>query len=152
LAENIVATYRVKGIFKGDPQKVYEEIREICEDIGEAKPRQIVDKAEDESTELHKCFNWDNDDAADKWRLHQAVMLTSNLVFKREVTEESVKPVPIRIFHKTDNTGGYKIPERTFKVQSEYEALLQRAYAELHAFKVKYAALKELDYILELID
>ena len=85
MVENIVATYRVKGIFKGDPQKVYEEIREICEDIGEAKPRQIVDKAEDESTELHKCFNWDNDDAADKWRLHQAVMLTSNLVFKREV-------------------------------------------------------------------
>lgn len=151
MAENIIATYRVKGLFKGDPQKVYEEIKEICEDIGEAKPRQIVDKAEDETTELHKCFTWDNDEAADKWRLHQAVMLTSNLVFKREVREDGTVPPPVRILNKTDN-GGYKIPERVFKVQEEYEALLQRAMAELHAFKVKYAALHELDYILELID
>ena len=127
-------------------------LKEFCENIGEAKPQQIVDRARDESTELHKCFTWDNNEAADKWRLHEAVKLTSELVFRRETREDGTVPTPVRIFNKTDGSGGYKIPERTFKVQEEYEALLKRALAELHAFKVKYAALKELDYILELIN
>ena len=149
MAENIIATWRTPGVFKADAQKVCDELREIGEEF---TPQDIVDAAEDETTELHKCFEWDNDKAASNYRLYQARILTSQLVFKREVTEETPPPAPVRIFNKTEDSGGYKIPERTFKVQEEYEALLQRARSELHAFKVKYAALHELDYILELID
>lgn len=149
MAENIVATWRTPGLFKADAQKVCNELREIGEEF---TPEEIVEAAEDESKELHKCFEWDDKKAAYGYRLNQARILTSQIVFKREVVEDNTKPVPVRVFNKTDSSGGYKIPERTFKVQSEYEALLQRALAELHAFKVKYAALKELDYILELID
>lgn len=151
MAENIIAEWRVPGLVKADPQRVYEELRDLCNDIGEAKPDQIVERAKDKSTELHKCFTWNNTIAAEKWRLHEAVQLTSNLVFRREVTEDGTKPPAVRILNRTDN-GGYKVPERVFKVQSEYEALLQRALAELHSFKLKYAALNELDYILQLID
>ena len=147
--ENIIATWRTPGFFKADAQKVSEELREIGEEF---TPQDIVEAAEDETKELHKCFEWDNDKAADSYRLYQARVLTSQLVFKREVTDDNPAPAPVRIFNKTEGGGGYKIPERTFKVQEEYEALLQRARAELHAFKVKYAALHELDYILELID
>lgn len=149
MAENIVATWRTPGLFKADAQKVCNELREIGEEF---TPEEIVEAAEDESKELHKCFEWDDKKAAYGYRLNQARILTSQIIFKREVTEDNTKPVPVRVFNKTDSSSGYKIPERTFKVQSEYEALLQRALAELHAFKVKYAALKELDYILELID
>lgn len=149
MAENIVATWRTPGLFKADAQKVCNELREIGEEF---TPEEIVEAAEDESKELHKCFEWDDKKAAYGYRLNQARILTSQIIFKREVVEDNVKPVPVRVFNKTDSSGGYKIPERTFKVQSEYEALLQRALAELHAFKVKYAALRELDYILELID
>lgn len=149
MAENIVATWRTPGLFKADAQKVCNELREIGEEF---TPEEIVEAAEDESKELHKCFEWDDKKAAYGYRLNQARILTSQIVFKREVVEDNMKPVPVRVFNKTDSSGGYKIPERTFKVQSEYEALLQRALAELHAFKVKYAALQELSYILELID
>lgn len=151
MKENIVAEWRVQGLIKADPQKVYEELREICEDVGEVKPDQIVEVAKDENCELHKCFTWNNEEAAEKWRIHQAVQITSNLIFKRERADDGdIKPA-VRILNKTDN-GGYKLPERVFKVQTEYEALLQRALAELRAFKAKYSALHELDYILELID
>lgn len=149
MAENIIATWRTPGVFKADAQKVCDELREIGEEF---TPQDIVDAAKDETTELHKCFEWDNDKAASNYRLYQARILTSQLVFKRETKDDDPPPAPVRVFNKTDNSGGYKIPERTFKVQEEYEALLQRAMAELHAFKVKYAALHELDYILELID
>ena len=148
MKENIIATWRTPGIFKADAQKVCNELREIGEEF---TPADIVEAAEDEDKELHKCFEWDDTKAAHLYRIKQAVMLTSQLIFKKEVVEDRC-PAPVRVFNKTDGGGGYKIPERTFKVQEEYEALLQRALAELHAFKIKYAALKELDYILELID
>ena len=134
--ENMVtATWRTPGIFKADAQKVCNELMEIGEEF---TPEEIVESAKDETKELHKCFEWDDTKAADKYRLYQARVLTSQLVFKREVTENESQPVPTRVFNKTDSSGGYKIPERTFKVQSEYEALLQRAWAELRAFKLKY--------------
>lgn len=147
MKENIVAEWRTPGIFQADAQKVCDELRELGEEF---TPEDIITAAENEETELHKCFEWDDTKAANKYRLYQARVLTSQLIFKKETSDE--KPIaPVRIYNRTDG-GGYKVPERTFKVQEEYEALLQRALAELRAFKLKYAALQELDYILRLID
>ena len=148
MAENIIATWRTPGVFKADAQKVCDELRQIGEEFS---PEDIVQAAEDESKELHKCFEWNDTKAANNYRLYQARVLTSQLIFRREVSDEEPPPAPVRIFNKTDNTSGYKIPERTFKVQEEYEALLQRAYSELRAFKAKYQALSELSEILALI-
>jgi len=148
MAENFIRTWRTPGLYKADVEKVYGE---LCEIGDEFTPQDIVDAARDESKELHKCFTWDNDIAANKYRLWEARRLTSEIVFKREVTENELPPAPVRVFNKTDHVGGYKIPERTFKVQEEYEALLQRALAELRAFKLKYQALTELEDIFALI-
>lgn len=70
------------------------------------------------------------------------------LVIKEVNTDEETYPV--RVYNKTDN-GGYKEPERVFRNEDEYQKLLQKAYGELHAFKIKYARLEELSDILELI-
>lgn len=148
MKENIVATWRTPGIFKADAQKVCDELHEIGEEF---TPEDIVAAAEDEDTELHKCFEWDDGKAANSYRIYQARILTSQLVFKVETKDEDLTPVPVRVFNKTDRGGGYKIPEMTFKVRSEYESLLQRAYAELRAFKLKYQALSELSEIFDLI-
>lgn len=149
----IIAEWRVPGIYgKTDAQKVCNELLELGDELEEIMPEDIVEAARDESKEMHKCFEWRDDIAAEKFRIHQARQLTSYIVFRREKNEDGTIPPAIRVFNKTEFNGGYKIPERTFKVQSEYEALLQRALAELHAFKVKYAALQELSHILELID
>lgn len=145
----ITASWRTPGLFKADAQKVCDELMEIGEEF---TPEEIVEAAADETKELHKCFEWDNDKAAKSYRLYQARVLTSQIIFKREVHEGEEPPVPTRVFNMTKRGEGYKIPERTFKVQEEYEALLQRAWAELRAFKVKYANLQELSAILELID
>lgn len=146
---NIVATWRTPGIFKADPQKVCDELKDLGDEF---TPDEIVEKAKNSTTELHKCFEWDNDVAAEKYRLHQARMITSNLVFLKESDVEEEQPVLVRVYNKTEQTGGYKPPERVFTQADEYEKLLKRATAELHQFKVKYSMLKELDYILSLID
>ena len=147
--ENIVATWRTPGIFQADPQKVCGELRELGDEF---TPEDIVEKAKNKSTELHRCFEWDNDVAAEKYRLHQARLITSNLVFRKESEDKKQEPIPVRIFNKTEAMGGYKPPEKVFTQSDEYDKLLQRAMAELRQFKVKYSMLKELDYILSLIN
>lgn len=143
-----VATWRSGlGIFKADAQKVADEIGAIGEEV---TPAQILEKARDSKTELHKCFEWDDTKAAEKYRLYQARQVVCNLVFKE--VEEKEESVPRRIFHRTENTGGYKPLELIVKNPTEYEKLLEQAMAELRSFKAKYHSLSELEDILALID
>lgn len=132
--------------FSADAQKCAEEIMEIGED---AHPSQVLEKARDENTELHKCFIWDDAVAAEKYRLNQARKVLQFLVIAEEKEPED-RP-EIRFFYKTDKESGYKPVELVVKKQDEYEALLARAYAELRAFKAKYAMLSELQEIFDLI-
>ncbi len=142
----IVTSWKVKGIFKADAQKVSEEIAEIGETV---EPSEIVEKARNESTELHKCFEWRDDIAAEKYRLHQARVMLGNLVFKYK--DEQVKQEPVRLMYKTAENEGYKSINLIMQKPDEYKALLDRAYSELRAFKNKFKMLQELKAIFDLI-
>ena len=135
-----------ESLHKADPQKVADEIARICP---EPKPEQIVERARDSTTELHKCFDWNDTTAAEKWRIHQARQIVCHLVFKRPESERE-KP-PIRIFYKNKGDEGYKPTTFIMQNKSEYDALLEQAYAELHRFKEKYHTLSELEEIMALI-
>ena len=142
----IVAKWKVEGLIKADPQKIMDEINEIGETV---EPSEIVNKARNENTELHKCFEWRDDIAAEKFRLHQARNILCNLVF--EVKDEEKKFEPIRLMYKTTENEGYKSINLIMQKPDEYKALLNRAYSELQAFKNKYKMLKELKDIFDLI-
>lgn len=146
----ITAIWRpdMAGLFKGvDPMKVANEIMEIGES---ATPRQIVDRARDENSELHKCFEWDDAKAALGYRLQQARTVVHVLVVQeKEPPKENT--TPIRFFVQPVKGDGYKPIETVFRRDDEYQQLLQRAYVELHAFKLKYERLEELREIMALI-
>lgn len=145
----IIATWKSGfGFFHADAQAVADEIIAIGD---EATTEQILDKARDATTELHKCFEWDDTIAAEKYRLVQVRYLTSNLVIKRSEEEVKEEKPEIRVFHKTSATGGYKPLQVIIQKQDEYQALLGSAYAELHALKIKYQNLQELDWLLSQI-
>ena len=130
-----------------DANKCANEIMSIG---GEITRESVLEKARDENTELHKCFEWNDSIAAEKYRLVQA-----GEVIRFLVIEEDEKPhdrPEIRIFHITDKSEGYKPVQYIVKHESEYEKLLAKAWAELRAFKAKYACLEELREILDLID
>lgn len=138
------------SLFHGaDAQTVAEEIYSI----GSAPTtHDIVKKAEDESTELHKCFTWDNDKAAELWRLREARRIVQLLVIKEEVVPKE-RP-EIRMFYKVDSKSseGYKPTKIIVAEEDEYKKLLTIAARELKAFKSKYSMLTELAEIFELID
>lgn len=137
------------NLFNGiSAQAVADEIISIGDS---ALPKQIVDKARDSSTELHKCFEWDDSIAAEKYRIEQARDVVQCLVIKKKDDAPAEEP-EVRYFYKTDSSSGYKPSEVIFRQEDEYQKLLNQAYNELRAFKVKYAMLTELEKILELID
>lgn len=139
----MIAEWRIKGIYKADAQKVYEEIGE-----GRITPELVLEKAKDENSELHKCFEWDDKAAAWKYRRFQARNLIQNLVIVTEKAEEQ----PVRVFSITSEKNVYQ-PTRQFLVQKdEYQTLLKRALGELEAFKRKYHTLSELEAVFEQID
>lgn len=91
----VFAAWKPGSRYGADAQKVADEIFSIGE---HATPSQILDKARDAESELHKCFDWNDAEAAEKWRLQQARLIVCNLVYK----ETCSKPTPpVRLFFKT---------------------------------------------------
>lgn len=151
MVETIIK-WSLKDIFKADAQKCYEEIQEIGEEV---KPEQVVKRAKDKSSELHKCFDWDNTIAAEKWRLNQARSVLNHLVvIKHEVDDPKSEPIQFRVMMKNDRSelSGYKQTIVMVKDEDEYRKLLNQAYEELRAFKQKYQCLSELSEIIALIE
>ena len=142
----IFATWKNGCRISADAQKVADEILSIG---ASATTVQILDMARDEQTELHKCFDWNDAEAAEKWRLQQARNIVCNLVYKETSNEPSP---PVRLFFKTDSESGYKPTSLILQNKDEYQKLLSRALAELNSFKTKYKTLSELDGVFDAID
>lgn len=145
----VVAKWRAgfDSIFHGaDAQKVAEEISAIGES---PTAKDIVNAGRDPNSELHKCFEWDDSVAAEKYRIEQARDIVHHLVIEEK---DLPKDRPeIRVFYKPKDSVGYRETKKIVRNEDEYARLLAQAYAELRVFKAKYSMLTELSEILDLI-
>lgn len=137
------AEWKIKGLYKADAQKVADEIGE-----GAVTPEDVLEKAKDKNSELHKCFEWDDSIAAQKYRLQQARAIIVNLVYSPRTEDEH----PVRCFQITTEKKTYRPTTQVLVQEDEYQALLKRAKAELEAFKRKYHTLTELEAIFEAME
>jgi len=139
------------SVFKANAEKCYQEIQQIGKEV---TPQQVVAAAEDPNCELHKCFEWDDSSAAEKYRLYQARNVMNNLIVVRHEVENKKEPIQFRVMMKNETTpgSGYKPTVIMVKDEDEYAKLLEQARRELRAFKQKYSCLSELAEILALID
>lgn len=134
--------------YRGEAKKVYLEIESIGDDV---KPQQIVDYAKDNpGSELHKCFTWDNNIAADKWRLQEARNIVCNLVVnyaKADNKDFVPQKVDVRMMHRcsTDIDAGYKSLPKILVNKDLHAGLLAEAKSYLNRFKEKFAILSEVN-------
>ena len=142
-----IIKWKFDGIYNADPVKCKQEIESIGSDV---RPQQIVDYAKNPKAELHKCFTWNNDVAAKKWRLQEARQVVCNLVIV-ETNSDGEENMQIRVFHRTDNDEGYKPIQLILKNKDEYEKILERCLSDLRALKNKYKNLSEYQEIWDLI-
>lgn len=143
---NIKAEWRV-GLFKADANKCANEIMSLGEDVS---PAQIVEYARKPNTELHRCFTWNDAEAANKYRIFEARQVVCNLIIRKENGEKQ-EPTPIRLFHKTEN-GHYKPLTLIVQNEDEYESLLRQCKEALESLKRKYSSLSEYQEIWDLIN
>ncbi len=139
--------WRVGGIFNANAEKVYQELR----DCGETyTPREVVEKAKDEQSELHKCFEWDDTIAAEKYRLHQARMLIANIVV--EVEQAEGQTTELRLYQSNGRNNGYSESVLIARDVDRYAELLERAKSELDSFRKRYESIAELEEVITAIE
>ena len=138
--------WKVKGIYKANAQAVYDEIQQIGDTY---TPEQIVEKATDESTELHKCFEWDDSAAAHKYRLSQAQGIVRCLVLVNEKVEDKELPKVRAIVSTNMRENTYGPAKITVRNVDSYERLKAEALRELEAFRKKYAVIEKIGDIID---
>ena len=135
--------WKINGIFKADPKKIYKELGNTT-----ITPEEVLEKARNEKTELHRCFEWSDSVAAEKYRLQQARQIIQLLV----VVPKNEKNEPTRVFQITSERNVYQHSRMFLRQPDEYQILLQRAKIELKQIRQRYKALSELEAIFDAID
>lgn len=133
--------------FNADPQKVWNELQDIG---NEYTPQDVLNYARNPQTELHKCFEWDDTIAAEKWRKQQARWVCNSLVVT--VIEEERPQVTFRVIQHDTEDRTYRPVVLTVQNEDQYGRLLDMAKRELKAFKDRYAEIVELRNVIEEIE
>lgn len=106
-------------------------------------PQTVVDAARNEGSPLHNWFCWENDEAAEKYRLIQARDLIRTV--RVEIGDQSAMEVRAFVSLTTDRAdGGYRLVQDVLSDEQLYRQLLRDALAEMVRFEQKYSRVKEL--------
>ena len=133
-----------------------EELKAIAEKHdGILRPEDVVKFAENPKTALHAAFDWDNTEAAHKWRIEQARGIIRVCV---EIITIKNKDMSVRVFiapisdRKDDGEGGYKLMTDLLRNKSGRREILETALSELETFRKKYNWLTELVRVFAAIE
>ena len=152
-----MAAYMYLGrTWKVSAQIAGEELERIESRDGEITPRAVVEEARPEGSKLHNVFEWDDEKAAEQYRLTQASTLIRCIVVKPE--EKEIKE-PVRMFvncNPTDDgqkrSGSYINFRSAFEDPESRAVILSNAMHEMKMFRAKYYKLKELSEVFKAID
>lgn len=125
---------------------VLSELRNIYEEEKVLRPKDVVDRARDKRNPLHDEFTWDNNKAAEEYRLHEARRLITIAV---EVLPDLAEPMEVQVFQSlpTDrkkNGGGYRSTTDILSHAEMREELIECAMSELVRIRNRYKHVTEL--------
>lgn len=132
-----------------------EYLSELEKSKGKLTPELVLNESRDENAVLHSCFEWDDEKAAEGYRLYQAGKILRDITVVIE--RENTSPQNIRAFvNVSDNSKretGKFISLNVAMNNSDYKAqVLKNALYELQIFKNKYSAYTELGKVFAAID
>ena len=135
-------------IFPVNAQEAGAEIERIGKQAGKITPETVLEQSRGADAVLHKCFDWDDASAAEKYRRDQAQDILANLV--TVAVHGTQTDTPVRVFVNIQNE--YRSIEEV-SINSDYtNEMLKSALKELVCFKQKYATLKALSGVFVQID
>jgi hypothetical protein len=119
---------------------------------GELTPPRVVESAKKKSSPIHDCFEWDNSEAAQRYREEQARYLIRSVVVVYSETEPTKE---VRAFVNVMNEEsapsyrpiGVVMEDRALRAQ-----VLERARMELAGWRRRYSELQEYAEVFSAID
>ena len=137
-----------------DARVIGKELEKIHEKNGYLTPVMVVDRASRKNSKLHRYFDWDDESAAKKHRLHYARMMMGWIVVvEYEASIEDAKP--IRAFYNVNKEGEgrrYVTLEAVRSSEDYYQQVVQHAMKEAQGWAERYRAYSVLTPIVEVID
>lgn len=125
---------------------VQNELQRLYQRDGHLTPEQVVKEAENEASPLHSHFEWDDTEAARKFRLVQAHGLIIRCKVDIELTADKV--IRTRQFVHRADQGDYAAAMDVLADERQADLVLAQARRELATFKRKYAGLLDLVALL----
>jgi hypothetical protein len=139
-----------------DAQIAGEELERIEKKNNGITPREVVNESRNKEAVLHKCFEWDDQFAAESFREIQAKEILRHIVVVRTEEKEEIEE-PVRAF--VNVVSEEDIEERKYiSIENalnneEYERqLFNQALKEALAFKQKYYNLQEFKKVFAAIN
>lgn len=132
-------------IYKIPAQEAGGELERITNKFGVLTPELVVEESRSETAVLHSCFEWDDQKAADKYRVVQAHQILRTIT-ARIPSNEGAEPVAVRAFVHID--GNYESVAKAIVVPDMYQSLLNDAMKEMESFRQKYRNIQELSGVI----
>lgn len=148
----------VKGSHISDDQAeiIGQHICTIIEkNNGHITPLYILDDAKSINSPLHEYFDWDNQIAADKWRIEQAHYLLRSVNIVYETNDEEIETrafVNITIIGNDHKDRFYTDIYRVLSDKELIHQTLEKALKELKDWQDRYEKYQELFLIFEAIE
>ena len=141
--------WRPKAQVRASAQVAGEQMERLSETVG-LSPQTLLDANRSPDAPLHGEFEWNNETAAEKYRLTQASYLIRSIAVQKTEDREGGT---VRAFFKVyDDETTYRSIAAIFEDRQSRDALLLRAIRELQAYKKKYESLSELAPIFDALE
>ena len=126
-------------------RKELEKIRKLHGNI--LRPEDVVEAAQDEKSPLHRFFTWDEEKAAEEYRLWQARKLIASVTIEiRGEKTDAYWNATVTI--RKEKTQGYFTTKDVLSNEELYNQVLQEAIREIRYWQKKYGQIKELKKVI----
>jgi hypothetical protein len=113
----------------------------------------VVNAARDKDSALHACFTWDDSEAGQKWRLHEARNLIRVFSSREmEKAEPDTRNVFVSLRSDRGEGNGYRSLSSVLSDDELREKLLADALEDMKYFRLKYKKLSELRPVFAAMD
>lgn len=112
----------------------------------------VLEDARSRRSPLHKCFEWDDAVAAEKYRLDQAGDLLRSIVVTFKSADRTEKSTRAFVHVETQHGRGYTSLAHAMSDADLRKQVIQRAWVELQGWRERYREYEELATIFGAMD
>lgn len=145
-----VYQWTIKSLSRGvDPDEAIKEIQRAESLFGKITGETVLQVASDESSPIHKIFEWDNSKAGHLYRLSQARSVINNIEVKVIVDNE---PRNIPVFEIVSSNAGQSYKHIEVMTLDERKQVIQSTISMINILKNKIKCYKDFENVITHLD